>query len=149
MTSFINCIYLTYPELITDPNVSKGRPLTRNNQWTQFAARSYGVPKTTTDTSTAKSPSSFSIKPSQVKQLVSNQRRYRGRLKRSDSDDNNDIEEIDDSYFKTWGQLVNEIEARMRRDSETEEQGEKVIEERSAAYPHQTFVDGYILSQKS
>ena len=63
-----------------------------------------------------------------------------------DSDENSE-DVTDNDHFKTWEELGTEIEARMRRDSEIEEFGEKVIEERSAAYPHQTILDGYISSQ--
>ena len=130
--------------------MSKGRTLHRNNHWTQFAARSYGVPKSkpSIETSTPISTSSFSVKPSHVKQLGIG--RFSGRLKRSDKppitievSDENSEDVTDNENFKTWEELDTEIEARMRRDSEIEEFGEKVIEERSAAYPHQTILDGY------
>ena len=130
--------------------MSKGRTLHRNNHWTQFAARSYGVPKSkpSIETSTPISTSSFSVKPSHVKQLGIG--RFSGSLKRSDEppitievSDENSEDVTDNDHFKTWEELDTEIEARMRRDSEIEEFGEKVIEERSAAYPHQTILDGY------
>ena len=131
--------------------MSKGRTLHRNNHWTQFAARSYGVPKSEPSvvTATPVSIASFSVKPRHIKQLGIG--RFSGRLKRSDkpsievSDDNSE-DVTDNDNFKTWEELDTEIEARMRRDSEIEEFGEKVIEERSAAYPHQNILDGYISS---
>ena len=130
--------------------MSKGRTLHRNNHWTQFAARSYGVPKSEPSvvTATPISTASFSVKPSHVKQLGIG--RFSGRLKRSDKpsirievSDENSEDVTDNENFKTWEELDTEIEARMRRDSEIEEFGEKVIEERSAAYPHQNILDGY------
>ena len=67
-------------------------------------------------------------------------------MKRSDlSDENagtNSNEEPKTSHIKSWDEIDAEIEARMRRDSETEAFGEKVIEERSAAYPHKAILDG-------
>ena len=134
--------------------MSKGRTLHRNNHWTQFAARSYGVPKSKPSvvTATPKSTAKFSVKPSHVKQLGIG--RFSGRLKRSDKpsitievSDENSEDVTDNENFKTWEELGTEIEARMRRDSEIEEFGEKVIEERSAAYPHQNILDGYISSR--
>ena len=134
--------------------MSKGRTLHRNNHWTQFAARSYGVPKSEPSvvTATPISTASFSVKPSHVKQLGIG--RFSGRLKRSDKpsirievSDENSEDVTDNENFKTWEELDTEIEARMRRDSEIEEFGEKVIEERSAAYPHQTILDGYSSSR--
>ena len=89
------------------------------------------------------------MKPSHIKQLGRKRGTYAGRLKRSDipasekeSRAQNDKEEPSNSYIKTWEELDVEIEARMRRDSEVEAFGEKVIEERSAAYPHQSLLDG-------
>ena len=131
--------------------MSKGRTLHRNNHWTQFAARSYGVPKSEPSvvTATPVSTASFSVKPSHVKQLGIG--RFSGRLKRSDKpsiliedSDENSEDVTDNDHFKTWEELDTEIEARMRRDSEIEEFSEKVIEERSAAYPHKNILDGYI-----
>ena len=67
-------------------------------------------------------------------------------MKRSDlkdeSGETNSKEEPKTSHIKSWDEIDAEIEARMIRDSEIETFGEKVIEERSAAYPHKEILDG-------
>ena len=93
---------------------------------------------------------SFKVKPSQIKQLGKG--RYAGRLRRSDITERKDeIVEIDEetinedgeeSHIKTWDELSVQIEARMKRDSDIEASNEKVIEERSAGYPHHSVLDG-------
>ena len=109
-----------------------------NNHWTQFAARSYGVKKT--DESSRRPSLKSSVKPSHVKQLGGTQARYSGRLRRSPEEDK---EYKDETHVKSWDEIEAEIQARIAQDSEIENFGGKIVDERSAAYPHQAIIDGY------